>query len=594
MKAFIYKTNQYLLERFPTVWNTRLIWMLLTAFLLHLLFFIIGFFTLSNPKILQEPFIDYIFFENGTVFLSSIISLLLIVIWLIFMFKNNAFKNFYPTSQSKLFGQFLCYLLIIFSCTTFNLSYEYGMKTYIATSYHDDQINKEIEIANDVNMFLSESVSNYTIDKRRFPKPFYELYCEDREKFIDYEKPYINFLDESFQFYTLTTKEVPINNNRAISLESDSIYDNFVFSKTKGATEIYYFKDSVVDYTSFLKSAKPSYYNMSSTFYVSKNDTLDDDFHLFSYNNYQSYDYDNYYNRPEFSIRHQLRNQRNYELLKRNNRLEIKTLIEAFLRFSNHYKIEHNLSAEQWLEMVYHPEDDFEVKHFIRDNPKDDYDYVSPVSLEQTETQKFYEDHLSDFHYDNDALESVFRNIEYVKSSNPFMESIHFSMWFTFILAIIIFMFRITGLKPLLFSIITVGLLTLFVILMTVLLFYAVRGSDNEAIYFMSYFGFFLGSLILAIPIFFIDKVKKLIVAICVNISIFGFALYVFLILAIISMHQNDACDMDIYLHKQSLHCPTVLGSLEENWSFVLFAIALIFIFLYSKVIKKWKSLPEG
>ena len=594
MKAFIYKTNQYLLERFPTAWNTRLIWMLLAAFLLHLLFFIIGFFTLSNPKILQESFIDYIFFENGTVFLSSIISLLLIVIWLIYMFKNNAFKNFYPISRPKLFKQLLSYLFIIFSCTSFNLSYEYGMKTYIASTYKNDQIKKEIGIANDVNMFLSESVSDYTIDKRRFPKPFYELYCEDREKFIDYEQPHINFLDESFQFYTLSKKAFPSQSSYVVSFESDSISANFVFSKTRDSIVTYYFKDSVVDYTPFLKSAKPSYYNMSSTFYVSINDTIDDDLDLFSYNNYQSYDYDYNYNRPEFSLRHQLRNQRNYELLKRNNRQEIKALMEAFLEFSDQYKINHNLTAEQWLEMVYHPQDDFEVKHFIREVPRDDYNFGNTVPLEQTKFQKFYVDHLTDYHFENDALKNVFRNIEYIKVKNPFMESIHFSLWFTFILACIIFMFRITGLKPLLFSIITVGLLTLFVILMTVLLFYAVRGNDNDAIYFMSYLGLFLGTIILAIPLFFIDKVKKLIVAICVNISLLGFPLYVFLILGIISMHQNDACDMRVYTYKQHYECPTLLGSLEENWSFVLFAIALIFIFLYSRVIKKWKSLPEG
>ena len=96
MKTFIYKTNQYLLERYPTIWNTRLVWMLLAAVTLHLLFFVFGFFTLTNPEMLQERRVTNLFFENGSIFLSVIISILVVVTWIIYMFKNNAFKNFYP------------------------------------------------------------------------------------------------------------------------------------------------------------------------------------------------------------------------------------------------------------------------------------------------------------------------------------------------------------------------------------------------------------------------------------------------------------------------------------------------------------------
>ena len=64
MKKFIYKTNQYLLERYPTIWNTKLVWMLSIALVLHLIFFVFGLFTLVNPKMLQDSNVEYIFFEN--------------------------------------------------------------------------------------------------------------------------------------------------------------------------------------------------------------------------------------------------------------------------------------------------------------------------------------------------------------------------------------------------------------------------------------------------------------------------------------------------------------------------------------------------
>ncbi|MCT4630036.1 hypothetical protein [Winogradskyella sp.] len=597
MKNFIHKTNQYLLERYPTIWNTRLVWMLLTAFILHLVFFTFGYITLSNPEILQNRYVRTIFFENGTVFLTSIISILLLVLWLIYMFKNNAFKNFYPVKSIKLFGQFVCYLLIIFSCSSFFLSYSYGIKTYISITYSDSQVSKEIEIANDVAMFFSENVSDYTINKRRYPKPFYELYCERTNDFIDFDKPYLEFEGKSFQFYSLTTKEVPYEDrytyiNKTSAIENDSVYKKYVFSIAKDSTSVLYFKDSVVNVQPYVKTEVPSYYNASYTFFVSRNDTLNNIYHNYDNWNYNEVDYD-YNSRPQFSLRHKLRNKRNYELLQRGDKTEIKTLLKEFLTYSKYYKIPHNIDTQQWLDLVYHPKN-FEVKNFIRTQPKTLYEN-NAVTTELTRYEKFYLERETDFFYDNNALHSVFENIEDIKASNPLMESIHFFMWFTFLLASLIFMFRVTGLKPLLFSIITVGVLILFISLTAALLFYLNKGnSEDNIIYFLLYFTLFISSVIIAIPIFFAERIKKIIVAICVNISLIGFSLYLFLIISIISLHQKDACREHPDYYKDGFECYTLLEILEINWSYIFFIVGILFLLFYTKIIKKWKSLPEG
>jgi hypothetical protein len=595
MKKFINKTNQYLLERFPTIWNTRLVWMLLSAVVLHLFFFVFGYFTLSNPEILQERHIIDIFFENGTVFLSTIISVLLLVGWVIYMFKNNGFKNFYPTTGTKIFGQFMSYLLIIFSCCTFYLSYNYGIKTYIASTYSDQQINKEIEIANDAALFFSEDVQDYTIDNRRFPKPFYEIYCEKTNEFIDRDQSYVEFEDKAYQFYSLYTKEVSLderyNYSNAYVENEDDIYDKFVYSKVKDSLAILYFKDSVVNVKPNIKTAKPSYYNNSSTFFISRNDTLKNDSYSFNSAKYSSYDDYSYNHNPQYTLRHQLRNKRNYEFLERNDKAEITELLKDFLDLSNAYKIPNNLTANKWVELVYHP-DSFEVKSFIRTRPKSKYE--STITTEQTNFEKFYTDRVSDFHFENDNLSNVFENIEDIKASNPFMESIHFFMWFTFFIACIIFMFRITGLKPLLFSVLTVGVLTLFVSLLTALLFYIMKSYDDNVPYALFYIVLLISTLILIIPLFFIEKTKKLIAAICVNISIIGFPLYLFLIVGLISFHQSEACRNSVIYKHGDYDCNTLIESLGFGWSYIFFFIGILFIFLYSRVIKKWKSLPEG
>lgn len=599
MKKIIYKTNQYLLERYPTIWNTRLVWMLLSALLLHILFFVAGFLTLTNPELLHEYNIKDIFFKNGAVYFNIMLSILLLVGWLIYMFKNNGFKDFYPTSNTKLFGQFISYILIIYSCSTFFLSYNFGMKSYIASTYPDAETNKEIEIANDVAMFFSENVSDYTIDNRNYPQLFFDLYCETTAEFIDESLPFKEFSGTSYQFYSLKTKEIPTTDRHQYvsnTYSEDSTLIIPVFSKEVDDITILYIKDSVVDINPYLKTIKPSFYNASSTFYISKNDTLADsnsNKYIDNTIEYNTYDY-NYYDNQNSTLRKFYRNKRNYELLNRKDKTEINTLFENFLKFSKSYRIPHNLTAEKWTDLVYHP-DNFEVKHFIRTETKDDYIFENTtISAERTKFEHFYIDRVTDYYYNNTALENVFENIETIKASSPIKDSIHFYMWFTFFFACIIFMFRTTGLKPLLFSVITVGVLALIVALFGTFLSYILTINGDGIAYSIMYFLLLLYASIVLIPIVFSNRVHKLIVGICVNISIIGFPLYLALITGLITMHQDNACRNGKYYYESGNHCDTLFDWLEFNWSFVYFIAALVFLFFFTKTLKKWKSLPEG
>ncbi|WP_407556815.1 hypothetical protein [Winogradskyella sp. 4-2091] len=599
MKKLIYNINQYLLERYPTIWNTRLVWMLLSALLLHLLFFVFGFFTLTNPEILHDYNIKDIFFKNGTVYFTIMVSVLLLVVWLIYMFKNNGFKNFYPTSNLKLFGQFLSYIVIIYSCSTFFLSYNYGVKSYIAFKYPDVQVSKEIEIANDMAMFFSENVSDYTIDRRNYPKLFYDLYCETTEEFIDHSLSYEEFAGEKYQFYSIKTKEIPTKDqHRYISNEysEDTTLLSPVYTKELDSTIILYLKDTVVNIKPFIKTIKPSFYNASTSFYISRNDTLFNTLEANQYNKIShsvNLDY-NRYDNEKTSIRQFYRNKRNAELLDRSNKKEINTLIDDFLKISDAYKIPHNLTAKKWTDLVYQP-NNFEVKHFIRTGPKDNFTFDSEgYTYERTKFEQFYVDRVTNHFYSNASLKNVFDNIEDIKASTPFADSIHFFMWFAFFFTSIILMFRTTGIKPLLFAVITVGVIGLAVALLGTTLSYLIVPNDDITSYVILYFLLILATLILLIPITFSDRFHKLIIGICVNISIIGFPLYLLLITGIISTHQEDACRAREDYYTSGYQCHTIFDWLEVNWSFFYFVAAIVFLLFYARIIKKWKALPEG
>lgn len=115
--------NKYLLECYPLVWNTRLLPMLALASGGHIFFILLGW------AAKNENFNYYAFnaimadFIGMPLLLHLVISILLLVVWLLYLSRNNAFKHFYPFSEEKLFLQWILYFLIVFASVSFVLSY---------------------------------------------------------------------------------------------------------------------------------------------------------------------------------------------------------------------------------------------------------------------------------------------------------------------------------------------------------------------------------------------------------------------------------------------------------------------------------------
>lgn len=583
MKSYIHRINQYLLERHPNIWNTRLIWMLSISLVIHIVFFIFGLVSLTSPSSLHERGVWTIFFENGAIHFSVMLSVLLLVVWLINMFKNNAFKNFYPVSRWQLFSQFLLYFIIILFSTTFYYSYNFGLKTYISSAYEDVTLKDDIEKANMAAIFFSHDIEDYTIDNKRFPSIFSELYCETTDEFIDIDRPFYEFLDFKYQFYSLKKEVRKFDTSNYLGVEP-----GYVYNTQNDSIQTFFYKDSVVDVSSYLKSAYPTYNNYSATFHTSK---IGATYDIYSDNYYYSNDYEYYDKNLEYSEKAKLSSQKTQELLKRNNPKEIKQTLADFLLIAKKYEIEANITSDTWFKLIYHPVG-FEVKSLIRDEKKP-ADRGVYEDFEKTLLQQFNINNTTDFYIRTNDLRNAFENIEVIKSSSVISENIHVFIWIAFFLSSLIFVFRISGLKSLLFTIITIGLLSVFVALVATLSHFLLQFSNNSVELFVAYFVFFLGTIILAIPIFFAKKLKKQIIAVCMNITIGGFVLYVLLIIGIISIHQSHYCD-EIYNHTYRYDCPILIVNLGIYTSYILLASGLLFLYFYTAIIKKWKALAEG
>jgi len=133
--------KKYLLERYPLVWNTHLIWALPLILATHLFFFSWGF-----AMVTDEAMGNYYFslrnrFEGLPMVMNFIAIVLLLVGWLIRLFRNNAFERFYPVSRWQLFRQFVIYLFIMGGILSSGLSFMVGENTKVHWRYTDSYIH---------------------------------------------------------------------------------------------------------------------------------------------------------------------------------------------------------------------------------------------------------------------------------------------------------------------------------------------------------------------------------------------------------------------------------------------------------------------
>ena len=628
---FINKINNYLIQRYPTIWNTRIVWMLAISLLAHIVFYFIGFVSHSSPLSLQNSRVIDDYFSSGIIMVHIIVSMLMLVGWLVYMFKNNGFKNFYPTSNLKLFGQFVCYLVIVFASISFYFSYMFGLRSYINKAYPNDELVKNVDIINKAYPFLSIGYQDYTLDKKAYPKPFYDLYCETSDDLIDYNKKYFETNGNKYQFYSLYKVAITARDGYGEFKYPAAEYKKgtgLAYKEVVKDTCNYYFKKDVVDVSADIKITNLSYYNFSRVFYTLGFEEIDFyDRYNYNYVPTLTEDMVDYGTNPNAAKNYDFSKQFS-DILDRKDPKEIKKILNDFLEVSKKYQIRTNLNTDQWFKLIYHP-DTFEVKHFIAEN-ENEYAYptdsisiladtlandaaaavaVAPVPEETViappveapvaqmpvsndKMYNYYNKNLTKYYYQANNLNDFLRSVELIKNVDFVSRNIHVYLWIAFFFSTLIFSFRVTNLRSVIFTGITTGVLSLVVGLMVLVYSMGLGGSEE---YFAAYLVLTIATVIILIPFLFLTSASKLFTSIFMNITINGFVLYVLLILGIISMHQNDACRATpgYYNSYPSKTCTTLLEYLDMNTSYLLLAVGLLFLFLYTAVIKKWRAVPE-
>ncbi|RYD99781.1 MAG: hypothetical protein EOP54_02660 [Sphingobacteriales bacterium] len=594
---FFHRINQYLLERYPNVWNTRLVWMLLIALGLHILFFTGGYFTFISPASLHHQLYDFdVLNGNGVMLFAIAVTIILLVLWLVYLFKNNAFKNFYPTSRVKIFLSFFYYLLIIFACSTFHISYMIGYKTFINQKYPVAKFEAQRLTAAKAAPFLLLNIDDYELGNRRYPSPFDTLQrrtSTEAETMLD--GPSIAAHDKWVQFYTtkevITTTAAP-DYEQLIqkSLNYQKQADNYTEEKPaqNNDTVIITILDKVFDLS-----------HLADTMYT-----------IFNYsNNYFLKDVNSIAELPVSGLppepqdREQLVLKETYELLTREDAAGIKTRLGNFMKLADEFMIKSNISVDQWFTLVNQP-GRYRVDSIINSYPSYNYDeyYDSAVATAVAVDTIAIDAAIADvagtreirrgtrYFIDVISFRSVFDNVDELRGWRKLSDFLHVSIWIAFGFASVLLAFRITDLKSVIFAAVAAGLLGILVAL-----FALVGGLSNANLEFsVPYFLLMLAMAIFIIPALSGQGMSKRVKSVFMNLTIVFIVPFVLLILGIISTHQNKYFIAKYGIDYRLKDHQTVMDLLGENVSWLLLAFGLIFIFLYAQRMKRWKALEEG
>lgn len=166
------KIQKNLLLTKPLLWNTKIIPVLAVSLLLHLIFFAIGF---AEGTIDFENSVNYRWVYNsntgGVIFFSVVLAILLVIIWLVYYFRNNAFKSFYPKDKHSLYKEWLLILFVcILNCTysaTYMYAEDFRKKLYINEDVFSERVNiiSMASLFADGNYQLSDTYTELKNDK---------------------------------------------------------------------------------------------------------------------------------------------------------------------------------------------------------------------------------------------------------------------------------------------------------------------------------------------------------------------------------------------------------------------------------------------
>ena len=554
--SFINKINKYLLEHYPLVWNTRLFWMITVSILTHLLFFTIGYLIVNNIEDLKEQYkLSQYFYESSAVYYNFLISIVILLIWIVFYIRNNAFKNLYRLSKGTLFKQFCIILFIFFISITQYYSFKQGLIIKVKSLYDWQEVDADIKTLNKTGVFFTQNENDYKIDNKKYPKPFPLNVAISNKKLnidkVDTLKAYINYKGSFYQFYKID------KDDKSDREEYSSFPQNYLVEQDF-IEEI--LLRNVVDVARFKALLHPSLLNYSKELFSTGQDSL-------AYEAQLKY--------------HQI-------TLKNADDSEIKKELKIFISLVNKYDVEHNLEVETWFKLI-NNKPNYLVPELINTSNPLDIDLINNrynrVANNNVNSEIPYSKTL---YLSFNKTDNFFKNVHESYFPDFDSELLYFLIVFAFVLAILLFLFKTTDVKTLLLSF--VASLVVFILIIWLMSSSIVSiGSGNIRTYFVMLFVSF--TIILLSFISYVLKWKKIVISVFWSLGLFAFPSFIFFSILYYIEYLKQA-HLNLYPKEYSY------VSEFEIWfgDYGFYSIILLWIltiYYYAVFVRKLKARPE-
>lgn len=551
---FINKINKYLLENYPLIWNTRLVWMLIANICIHVLFFIIGYSTVNTMEDLKEfSSLESFFFETSAVYYNFLISIFILLIWIIYYLRNNAFKNLYSFKKGMLFKQFTIISIIFFISITQYFSFKKGLRTKIKSLYSWEEVNKDIKTFNNISLFFIQKQADYEINNKAYPKPFPLQIANSINKAfdnIDTSKPFIEFNNSKFQFYTFDEK-----------LWQADLEQNEFLQENKKHNFKYRIVEDVSDFKIYLN---PSLYNYAATKFTVGQDSIDYKKQLVYFQN----------------------------ILDNQDGFVIKAALEKGLSLANKYELNHNLSIEKWFQLV-NNQPNYLLKELINTSEPINNNYNQYNNVDNYNS-RFSDENIpysKTLFLNFGDLDYFFGNV--YKSYYPSFNDVIFDVLLALALffSILLFVFKTTNTKTILLSIVA-SLVILVVIVWLMSSSKSFLEGENTREYREFLIMIFISFIIIVLALVsYLKQWKKLLIQIIWTLTIFAVPLF-FLFSGFAYSRYLDRSHKILYPKDYSY------VSEFDKWfsAFGFLAVILILlltVFVYATYIRKLKARPE-
>ncbi|GHT31502.1 hypothetical protein FACS189434_01370 [Bacteroidia bacterium] len=428
------KIQQYLLLHHPLVWNTKIVPVLALTLAINALAFVVGYSSTTFENL--TSYYSYDDYSNYPLllFFTVLSGLVILVLWLVFYARNNAFREFYPKRSTALYAEWLMIFLILVSLIITPLTYVQGAKLKVQTFVSKEKVLHDVETINMIEALIPT-------DKSSFFSEFPKGYAKNKAGELVKIKEATTEVDEN----GVTLEEVRIENDSLDYGKNYYRYNNEQLDSL--ANQKLTFKDF------------PHFAPLS---------LLNQEF------------YNQYYN--QISTNNiKIRGKKEVEKwLLNEDKEKIRQLIDDFLALAKKHHLPASLNTYQWLRLIYNPPT----------YPVSDYNLISR-SIPYNNNSRYYpqNDEPKYFvpHYElMRAYENIFNAHYEDNSSNIALLVI---VCIAGIASLLIFSFRCTSGKSWLVALVSAVLLWIIYGLIAVVIALAHNdGGDKTIVFFMLFF----------------------------------------------------------------------------------------------------------